>query len=314
MKVRTSTDAGSIRSEDWTDPSGLGIGGATSETNVIYVRTWGNDTTGDGSLATPYATANKAYTVWTAGKVLDFGIGNFGNGTFANAGATLYLRGMHNRKTILGTITTLGNATTIIGDGNVTIEEINGSGTDGSSGSAGSDGADGVSVGEAGSDGGSGSNGGSGNSAGELILVRIRVSGNVTCNGGNGGSGGTGGAGGDGGPGDGGTTSGNGGNGGTGGDAGYGGAGGHCSIYDSFILGSFSASSGSPGGYGSGGAPGSPGIDGGAGTGSPGSSGYDGSSGSGSSDGYLDAYRSHVNSISVTLNTYSNWTYYDGPA
>lgn len=49
----------------------------------IYIRTTGNDTTGNGSLASPYATAQKAFDtaiVTASGDyVLDFGAGNFGN-------------------------------------------------------------------------------------------------------------------------------------------------------------------------------------------------------------------------------------------
>lgn len=313
MKVRTSTDSGSIRSEDWTDPSGLGIGGATSETNVIYIRTWGNDTTGAGTLAAPYATASKAYSVWSSGKVLDFGIGNFGAGTFANSGATLYLRGMHSRKTILGAITLSGNATTIIGDGNVSIQGIESPGADGNNGGNGAAGTNGVSVGEAGGDGNTGTAGDNGQSPGNLVLVQLKIDGDINMVGGNGGSGGTGGDGGTGGPGDGGTMSGGGGNGGNGGDAGYGGAGGNLTTYDCFINGTFYGGQGTAGGPGSGGSGGSPGVDGGAGTGSPGTSGSTGFSPGGSSDGSVTLVRSFLQTTALTPSTTNDWTVYDGP-
>jgi len=47
----------------------------------IYVRSNGNDATGDGSIGSPFLTAQKAFEVAYAGsgnKVLDFGAGNFG--------------------------------------------------------------------------------------------------------------------------------------------------------------------------------------------------------------------------------------------
>lgn len=48
----------------------------------IYIRTTGNDTTGDGSSGTPYATAQKGFDIAAATEsgnyVLDFGAGSFG--------------------------------------------------------------------------------------------------------------------------------------------------------------------------------------------------------------------------------------------
>ncbi len=57
-----------------------GGGGAISDPRVYYVKSTGNDTTGDGSLSTPYLTGGKAYTVGVAAGqtfAIDFGVGTF---------------------------------------------------------------------------------------------------------------------------------------------------------------------------------------------------------------------------------------------
>jgi len=44
---------------------------------TIYVRTTGNDTTGDGTMATPFRTVGKAISTWVDNDVVDVGVGNF---------------------------------------------------------------------------------------------------------------------------------------------------------------------------------------------------------------------------------------------
>lgn len=81
----------------------------------IYVRTNGNNTTGDGSLGAPYLTAQKAWDVAIAtpsgNYVLDFGSGNFGGVTLsANWPARIAVRGVNSTASLLGGIIANGAA------------------------------------------------------------------------------------------------------------------------------------------------------------------------------------------------------------
>jgi hypothetical protein len=88
----------------------------------IYIRTTGNDTTGDGSSGSPYATAQKAYDIanvlvaTTSGNyVLDFGVGSFGGVTLAQDWPSrIAVRGAGDTQSFLGGIT--GNGADVVID------------------------------------------------------------------------------------------------------------------------------------------------------------------------------------------------------
>lgn len=79
----------------WGPTFSAGNEGSITTPKVLHVTTSGNDTTGDGSLAKPFLTAQKAFDVAAAGTgnyVLKFGVGVFGNGVDI-AGISLGLSG-----------------------------------------------------------------------------------------------------------------------------------------------------------------------------------------------------------------------------
>lgn len=75
----------------------------------IYIRTTGDDATGDGSSGSPYATAQKGFDIAVAtpsgNYVLDFGVGNFGGVTITqNWPARIAVRGAGAAQSFLGGI------------------------------------------------------------------------------------------------------------------------------------------------------------------------------------------------------------------
>jgi hypothetical protein len=79
----------------------------------IYVRTTGDDTTGDGSLSAPFATAQKAWDVAIATPsgdyVLDFGAGSFGGVTLTQDWPSrIAVRGAGATQSLLGGISGVG--------------------------------------------------------------------------------------------------------------------------------------------------------------------------------------------------------------
>lgn len=79
----------------------------------IYVRTTGDDTTGDGSLSAPFATAQKAWGVAIATPsgdyVLDFGAGSFGGVTLTQDWPSrIAVRGVGATQSFLGGISGIG--------------------------------------------------------------------------------------------------------------------------------------------------------------------------------------------------------------
>jgi hypothetical protein len=80
---------------------------------AVYIRTTGNDTTGDGSSGTPYATAQKGFDIAVAtasgNYVLDFGVGSFGGVTLTQDWPVrIAVRGVGATQSFLGGITSLG--------------------------------------------------------------------------------------------------------------------------------------------------------------------------------------------------------------
>lgn len=104
----------------------------------IYIRTDGNDVTGDGSLAAPFATAQKGFATAYFGEgefVLDLGNGNFGGVDLPIAGATewpvrISVRGVSAGASNLGGIYQDAHAgsITIIGDKTANLGNITGAG------------------------------------------------------------------------------------------------------------------------------------------------------------------------------------------
>lgn len=87
----------------------LGASAEIVTPSVGYATTSGNDTTGDGSLAKPYKTAQKladaGFTVW------HLGVGAFGNLSISTE-KTFYIHGEGSGKTTIGTVTNT-NVTTL---------------------------------------------------------------------------------------------------------------------------------------------------------------------------------------------------------
>jgi collagen type III alpha len=131
----------------------------------IYVRTTGNDSTGDGSSGSPYLTAQKAFEVaWDAGSgnyVIDLGVGSFGGVNLDTAGATSWpariaVRGVSPSQSNLGGIVasgadefydddeevqayvdaTEGKAVTVVGDSTANLGDVSTAGGNPDSGSA----------------------------------------------------------------------------------------------------------------------------------------------------------------------------------
>ena len=101
----------------------------------IYIKSSGNDSTGDGSSGNPYLTAQKAFEVAYAGtglKVLDFTEGNFGgvnlNG-FSDWPSRIAVRGVDSQSSVLGGIIGASKKISIISDKTVEIGEISGGST-----------------------------------------------------------------------------------------------------------------------------------------------------------------------------------------
>lgn len=169
-------------------------GGATVVTpQIIHVASNGNDTTGTGSLAAPFLTAQKAFDAAVALATpccIDFGVGSFGNVSLTEAALPdLTLRGKGADKTVVGSISgTLsgaveslfltGNGRHQITIGAITLTMANGE--------------PGVNAEEPGV---SGTAGQSGN--GLVMMIRALTANNLLIKPGDGGNGGTGGNGAD---------------------------------------------------------------------------------------------------------------------
>ncbi|MEN3942995.1 hypothetical protein WJU23_16980 [Prosthecobacter sp. SYSU 5D2] len=105
---------------------GAGSGGsAISDPNVAYIRTDGNDTTGDGSPGKPFLTFQKA--VDEGFQNLDFGAGSFGGATFAGLNSNIVLS-IQGHRTELGNIANYGYNTTLYVSGDVRIDSVVNSG------------------------------------------------------------------------------------------------------------------------------------------------------------------------------------------
>jgi len=141
----------------------------------IYVRSTGNDSTGDGSSGFPYLTAQKAFEVaWDAGSgnyVIDLGVGDFGGVNLDTAGATSWpsrvaVRGVSTSQSNLGGIAanganeyydddeevmawvdaTAGKAVTVVGNSTANLGNVNTNGGNPDSGSATQQGKDGANI------------------------------------------------------------------------------------------------------------------------------------------------------------------------
>jgi hypothetical protein len=80
---------------------------------AVYIRTTGNDTTGNGSSGSPYATAQKGFDIAVAtasgNYVLDFGVGSFGGVTLTQDWPVrIAVRGVGATQSFLGGITSQG--------------------------------------------------------------------------------------------------------------------------------------------------------------------------------------------------------------
>ncbi|MEN3940680.1 hypothetical protein WJU23_05245 [Prosthecobacter sp. SYSU 5D2] len=104
---------------------GGGGGDPITDPNVAYVRTDGNDTTGDGSPGAPFLTLQKA--VNEGFTRFDLGVGSFGNVNF-DANASIYIRGHHST---VGTLTNYGRNLHITAEGAMEIGHVIVSGIDG---------------------------------------------------------------------------------------------------------------------------------------------------------------------------------------
>jgi hypothetical protein len=244
--------------------------GGFIDTDVAYLDSTGNDTTGDGSPGNPWLTAQKA--VDEGFTIIRGGVGNFGNISSSSA-LNITLIGLGRYNTVFGTISAPSGSVTGNGMDMLTVGAITftatPNGTTGATGEeGGGPGGDGQSaanatssqcshltssgditlvgaVGGAGGTGGGGTNGGvGGNGSGggdgaTLSLTNCRYQSAISASG-NGGAGGTGGDGSDG-------------NGGNGGNGGQGGSGGALEIVGCIELVGHSTPAGDGGGAGTGG-------------------------------------------------------------
>jgi hypothetical protein len=190
--------------------------------NVIHLTTAGNDTTGDGTAAAPYRTAQRAFDAAIAlghPCALHFGVGVFGNLVLTNADMpAVTLIGQGADLSVIGTITgtlaadtqltLLGNGARMVRLGNIAINGAHGAtpGADGKSVTVsltslscsgctlvGGNGVAGVS-GNAGNETTPGSDGSAGGDGGSVSLVLIEsICSQVTLSPGGGAFGGTGG-------------------------------------------------------------------------------------------------------------------------
>jgi len=295
--------------------------GATQTNYTIYVNTTGNDSTGDGSVGSPYATFqkgvdeaisrgnsnSKVYSVYlAAGTYSSF------SGTTRPYASTLQIFGEGPKNTLVGDLyltLSAGDPVKIISDHSVTFTNITIAGYAGATGAAGTNGdpgADGTEEspdGASGTDGTGGDAGGSGDPGLDIRVSGVTASGTISAPGAGGGQGGQGGNGGGGGNAYSGASGngGNGGNGGTGGDGGPGGNGGNLYAYDT-RCGIFSTAGGVGGGPGNGGGFGFGGLVG-LTPGNNGTSGGGGiNSGATGSDGTLYLYYSSASSTVGALN------------
>lgn len=117
-----------------TRPTSAGGGGeeptggeTITDPNVAYIRTDGNDTTGDGSPGAPFLTWQKA--IDAGFKVFDFGVGSFGDADFTEASAphNYSVRGRGVTKTLLGTVEAAGLTAIGLRLRDVTLTTVNAS-------------------------------------------------------------------------------------------------------------------------------------------------------------------------------------------
>jgi hypothetical protein len=285
-------------------PSTSGGGTAIPASQTVYVHPSGNDTTGDGSVGKPYATAQKGIDEAIAksnaqSKVFSvfFFAGIYTTTTTPSITANpyqgklgIYGEGPHVTKLVNGiAFHNSSDQLSLFSNRSIDVEFIYFDNSNGGVGVTGEEGLAGESyTGEGdgpGGNGGTGETGGTGatGSIGKTLnLYNFIATGSVTARGGDGGQGGTGGQGGLGGNAVGAQPGGNGGDGGTGGTGGDGGAGGVLNLYDSRVdeattKGGFGGAAGGGGSGGNGGSGNPPGATGSSGT-SP-SSGLDGADG-----------------------------------
>lgn len=131
---------------------GGGGGNPIVTPKVLHVSASGSDTTGDGSLNAPYATAQKAFDVAFAGTgnyVLMFGVGNFGTvlcpsgwpERVAVAGMGMHVSFINSiQAESLGISGAPGAEVSIHGNGAITLAEVHSRGAEGATASAGGDG------------------------------------------------------------------------------------------------------------------------------------------------------------------------------
>lgn len=246
-----------------------------SKPKVYHIETTGNDTTGDGSRAAPFATAQKAVEVGVANPncILKFGVGNFGAIAVSAIPSTIFFTGAGPNLTVISSVEFAGGNFDIRSDKTVFFGSIV------ATGAVGTDGADGPT----GNPGGGGDTGGIGGAAGNITLFGVCTE-NVTANGGAGGEGGSGGLGTDGG------------DGGNGGDGGAGGLAGNITITDSFVT--VVTAIGGAGGAGGGGGPSD--------SGAPGGSGNTGGVGG---DGTIKIFKSFCDTLAASLVYIANTSY-----
>lgn len=189
---------------------GGGGGGAISTPNVVWVMSDGDDDTGDGSLASPFATAQKAYdTVKSYGDAycIMFGVGSFGGVVCGGYGwrTGLSIRGMGANVSKVGAITS-SYLVDLHSDNSVEVASVaiseaypltlhsvtlNGSAT--ATGSNGGEGAPGT-PGDSETPGGAGGNGSDGQAGPAVKAYDCIIGGELGSHGGAGGAGGAGGS------------------------------------------------------------------------------------------------------------------------